>query len=96
MATLTMATLNINGLLALTRVGMLNEFLRRQDIDVIMLQEETCTEVLHFPGYTNYHNVGAAMRGTAIMVRDRYLLTSVVTSPTGRAMAGVYGSLFQQ
>jgi exonuclease III len=53
MAVLTVATLNINGLLAPTRVGMLNDFLRCHNIDILMAQEVTSTELLTLPGYTN-------------------------------------------
>jgi exonuclease III len=59
-----------------------------------MAQKVTSTEVLNLPDYTTHHNVGASMRGTAIMAKNRYLFDRIVTSPSGRAIAVVcYGVL---
>jgi exonuclease III len=69
---------------------MLHDFLRRHDIDILLVQEVTSTEVLHLPGYMTHHNVGASMRGTAFVVKEGFHLDSIVASPTGRAMAAVY------
>ena len=90
MTVITIVTLNINGLMAPTRVGMLSNFLRQHDIDILFAQEVTSTEVLHIQGYTTYHNVGASMRGTALLARKGIQIDSIVVSPTGRAMAASF------
>jgi exonuclease III len=38
MVTIKVATLNINGLVLRTKLAMLDEFLRRQEIDILLLQ----------------------------------------------------------
>jgi hypothetical protein len=65
MFVITLATLNINGITARTRVGMLADFLR-QHIDILFMQEVTSMEALNIPGYAAHHNIGASSRGTAI------------------------------
>jgi exonuclease III len=42
------ATLNINGITAPTRVGMLSDFIKRHEIDTLFLQEVTSMDVLKF------------------------------------------------
>jgi exonuclease III len=66
---LSIATLNINGITALTRVGMLAEFIRTHDFDIIFLQEVTNPDVFRFRGYETYMNIGTSMRGTAIVAK---------------------------
>jgi exonuclease III len=67
MPVLTLATVNINGFTAPTMVGMFTDFLRRHDIDILFVQEVTNTEVLHIRGYETHQNIGASIRGTAIL-----------------------------
>jgi exonuclease III len=43
MNVITLATLNINGITAQTRVGMLADFIRRHDFDILFVQEVTST-----------------------------------------------------
>jgi exonuclease III len=68
------ATLNINGLLSETRIGMLREFLRSQDIDILFLQEVTNHALQDLDGYNTYLNVGTEMRVTAIVTKKTYKL----------------------
>jgi exonuclease III len=96
MTIITIATLNINGLMAQTRIGMLINFLRKHDIDILFAQEVTSTEVLHIKGYTTFHNVGATMRGTAILAREGIKLSRIMLSPTGRAMAASFRDILRQ
>ena len=44
-------------------------------------------------GYTTYLNIGANMRGTAILARHDYPLTKVTSLPTGRAIAADYNGI---
>jgi len=53
-AVIKLATLNINGIINLTRVGMLTEYIRRHDLDIIFLQEITDPELIQIPGYDVY------------------------------------------
>jgi exonuclease III len=46
MNALSMAAININGIKAPTRVGMLAEFIRKHEFDIIFLQEVTSPDVL--------------------------------------------------
>jgi exonuclease III len=84
------ATLNINGITSKTVVGMLTEFVRRHDIDILFAQEATSTEVLNLYGYETHLNIGASIRGTAILARRELHLTNITTLPSGRAIAAVY------
>jgi len=46
--TIKIATLNINGLASNIRLGMLEDFLKRQDIDLALLQEVTHADLTTF------------------------------------------------
>jgi exonuclease III len=45
------ATLNVNAITALTRVGMLSEFIKRHELGILFLQEVTNPDTLNFRGY---------------------------------------------
>jgi exonuclease III len=78
------ATLNINGMTATTRVGMFTDFIHRQALDMIFLQEVTNPDKMQISGYTLHHNVGTTIRGTAILVRDGMTLTNIHKLPSRR------------
>jgi exonuclease III len=63
------AMLNINGITAPRRVEMLSEFVQRQEIDIMLVQEATNPDTLNIRGYDTYHNIGTSMCGTAIVAR---------------------------
>jgi len=90
MSTIKIATLNINGITARTRVGMLADFKRQHDFDIIFTQEVRSTEVLYARGYNTHLNIGASIRGTAILAKSTLLLTNITILPSGRAMAADY------
>ena len=71
------ATLNINGITAPTRLGMLSDFIRRHELDVILVQEVTNPDTLNIRGYDTHHNLGTSMRGTAILMRNAMTITIV-------------------
>jgi exonuclease III len=50
------ATLNINGIVSNTRIGMLEDFLKRQDFDIALLQEVTHANFTTIRRYTAYVN----------------------------------------
>ena len=78
------ATLNINGMTTPPRITMLEDFLQKQEIDIIFLQEVTQPIFDDIRGFTAYTNIGTTGRGTAILTRDRIQLTNIVCRPTGR------------
>jgi exonuclease III len=85
--------LNINGLPAPTRVGMLLEFIRRHALDFVFLQEVTDLAILNITGYSTYLNIGTNMRGTAILARDEFPHTNVTSVMTGRAIAADHNGI---
>jgi exonuclease III len=69
---------------------MLSTFLRQHDVDLLFAQEVTSTEVLHIQGYNTYHNIAAAMRGTALLAKEGIQLGNIAVSPTGRIMTATF------
>ena len=61
-----------------TRIAMLDALLRRQEIDIILVQEVTYHVLNDFQGYTTKYNIGANRRGTAIMARDGINLENIL------------------
>jgi exonuclease III len=90
MEVITFATVNLNGLTSLTKISMLQQFLRVHDLDIVLLQEVTSTEVFHFYGYTTNLNVGTNMRGTAFLARDGVPFSDMIALPTGRALTAIF------
>lgn len=79
------ASMNIDGISAHTRVRMLIDFIRRHDIDVF-LQEVTNSAILNITRYATHFNIGSTMRGTATLARHDNPL-SVTPLPSGLAIA---------
>jgi exonuclease III len=71
------ATSNINAITNRTRVGMLTEYIRRHDLDIVFLQEITDPELLPMPGYDIYYNIGSDIRGTAIVAHNDIALINI-------------------
>jgi exonuclease III len=83
------ATLNINGIANRTRIWMLGEFLKKQAIDIALLQEVTQPQVGHIHGYTTHMNIGTQAQGTAIVMKESISATHLRRLPSGRGMAGL-------
>jgi exonuclease III len=66
---------------------MLEDFLIREEIYIIFLQEVTEPVFDNLRGYTAYKNTGTTRRGTAILTREHLSLTNTVRLPTGRGIA---------
>ena len=49
---------------------MLEDYLRQQDIDIVLLQEVTQTKITTFRRYNAHVNVGTENRGTAILAKE--------------------------
>jgi len=56
---------------------MLNEFIHKQEIDIILLQEVTHTDFQMIRGYTAHLNIGINKRGTAILTRNKIALNNI-------------------
>ena len=69
---------------------MLADFLRLRDIDILLVQEITKTVLHDIYGCYMYYNIGATMRGTAIMTREGISLENVTELPSGRAIAAKF------
>jgi exonuclease III len=69
-STFKIATLNIKGIASNIRIGMLEDFLKRQDIDFVLLQEVTHAKLNTFRRYTAYVNVRTCGRGNAIVTKN--------------------------
>jgi exonuclease III len=83
------ATLNINGIANRAWIWMLEDFLRKQAIDVAMLQKVTSTNIETLHGYTTHINIATEMRGTAFMVKAGIILTQVRRLSSGQGIAGI-------
>jgi len=90
MSTIKIATLNTNGITARTTVGMLADIIRQHDFDLIFAQEVSSTEFFNVRGYNTHLNIGASIRGTAILARSTLNLTNITTLPSGPTMAADY------
>ena len=87
MSTIKIATLNINDMTARTSVEMLAHFIPQHDFDIISAQEVTITGVLNVRGYNTRLNIGASIRGKAILAKSTLLLANITTLTSRRAIA---------
>ena len=73
---------------------MLNEFIQKQEIEIILLQEVTHTDFEMIRGYTAHLNVGTNKRDTAILTREQISLTNITRLPSGRGVAASYQGIW--
>jgi len=66
---------------------MLESFLKRHDIDLMLLQEVTHENIHMISQYTAHMNIGTEGRGTAILAKEGLLLTNIQRIPSGRGIA---------
>ena len=66
---------------------MLNEFIQRKDLDIILLQEEIHHDFETIYRYDAFLNVGTNRQGTAILVRQQIPLSNITRIPSGRRRA---------
>jgi exonuclease III len=90
MALLRIATLNINGISSLTRLTMLEEFIRAWEIDILLNKEITQPSHHTIGEYSLEYNIGTKGSGTAIIARDGIHLENVACLPSGRAIAAKF------
>ena len=84
------ATLNINGMATPIKIEMLQDFLQKQDTDIIPLQEVTRPIFDDIRGFTAHTNIGTTGRGTTILTRDHIQFTDIECLHTGSGMAAVF------
>ena len=65
----------------------LKDFLRRQEIDIVFLQEIAHRTLHELRNYKTYTNVGTTMRGTALVTREEIIITDITKLPSGRGIA---------
>jgi exonuclease III len=80
---LKIATLNVNGLHTRAGKEILHDFLRKQEIDILYLQEVIHPKLNELQGYTTYLNVGTEMRRTDLVTRDTIKLENINKLPSG-------------
>jgi exonuclease III len=66
---------------------MLAEFIYKQDVDMVFLQEVTRPEVAAIQRYMAYTNLGTEGRGTAILTKDGVRVDNIKHIPSGRGIA---------
>jgi exonuclease III len=86
-------SVNINGCTSATKLSMITDFVYRQDINIVLLQEVTNSEIAKIRGYDTYVNLGTTMHGTVILTRNVSGLRNIQKIPSGRAMAANLGEL---
>jgi len=69
---------------------MLEQFMRRHEIDIAMLQEVTSKQHIEVNGYNSIEKLGAAGRGTAIIIREDLKMERVKIIPSGRGITAYY------
>jgi exonuclease III len=84
------ASVNINGIRNATRIGMLRDFIRKHDLDIVLLQEVVAPESVDTPGYNSYTNIGPDMRGTAVLARRDHHTTHNEKVSSGKMITVVY------
>jgi exonuclease III len=72
---------------------MLAEFIRKNEIDIALLQEVTNPQCVDINGYNAHFNIGSDRRERAILARKELLLTKIDRVPTGRAIAAEFNGI---
>jgi len=75
------ATLNINGIATYTKIRMLGDVLKQQDIDIALLQEVTHNDFTTIREYNAIVNEGTDKRGTAILVKTGLQIQNIKCIP---------------
>ena len=89
-----MFKIDMNGLASRTKVEMLEDFLRRQKIAILFLQEVAHSKIDTLRSYKNYTNVETAGRGTAMVTRNEITNTNITRLPSGRGIAAEYRGIW--
>jgi len=83
-------TLNINGLTSDNRQQMVEQFMRRHEVVIAMLQEVTSKKHIEVKGYHITDNIGTAGRGTAMIIKEDLQMDRIKRIPSGRGITAYY------
>lgn len=82
--TRTIVTVNVNGLTNPIKQALFKDFLKKHDVDIVLLQEIKDDSMEWLFGYQYVSNKGLHSRGTAIAYRPHIVISDVVCEPDGR------------
>ena len=71
----------------MNRIQLSGDFLSQQDIDIVLLQEVTTTNLTCIRNYTVHDNIRTEGRGTPILSKTGISITDVTRIPSGRSIA---------
>jgi exonuclease III len=91
--TFKITTLNIIGISSPNKIRMLEDFIHKQDLNWILLQEVTDNIISRIRGYKSYINIGTESRGTTIIIKECYDLTNIKRIPTVRGLAAEFNNI---
>jgi exonuclease III len=66
---------------------ILEDFMRRQEIELILLQEVTQDTISAIGNYTAHINIGTDGRGKAILAKEGFTLTNIQKISSGRGIS---------
>jgi exonuclease III len=66
---------------------MLKDFLYRNDIDLMCIQEIPNLNTKKIKHYEAHVNIGVEVRRTALLVKEAYILSDVRLMPSGRGIS---------
>jgi hypothetical protein len=80
-------SLNINGIATPPRNRLLEDFLHRNDIDLMCIQEITNINIKEIKHYEAHVNIGEKGRRMALLVKEAYILSDVWHMQSGRGIS---------
>jgi exonuclease III len=87
------ATLNIHGIASKTKISMLADFLKRLDIDVVLLQVVTNTDFTTIREYNAIVNEGTEKRVKAILAKKELHLQNIEIITSRRGIAAMFQAI---
>src|ERR1700712_488239 len=86
-------TLNCNGLKKAEKVSLLFDFMIKNDIDLMFLQEVNVEKIRCYAGYDYVMNPGQNERGTGIIYRVGTQISNVLCSNDGRIISATINKI---
>jgi hypothetical protein len=83
-------TLSINGIMQPSLLGMLEDFFRRHDVDIALLEEVTSLRLNAIQLYKSYLNIGTDQPWKSILTKNGVTITNVKCLPSGRGIAALF------
>ena len=72
---------------------MLEQFIRKQEVDFAMLQDVTSKQHIELNGYYVIDNIGTAGRGTALLIREVLQVNRIKRILSGRGVDVYYNNI---